>query len=47
MRTMAIMAIALTLAGCAAVAAPGTQTSVGRHQPRPAACTSIGTATYC
>jgi hypothetical protein len=47
MRTMAIMAIALALAGCAAFAAPGTQTSVGRHQPRPAACTSIGTATYC
>jgi hypothetical protein len=47
MTTMAIMAIALALAGCAAVAAPGTQTSVGRHQPRPAACTSIGTAVYC
>jgi hypothetical protein len=47
MRTMAIMAIALALAGCAAFGAPSTQTSVGRHQPRPAACTSIGTAMYC
>jgi PBP1b-binding outer membrane lipoprotein LpoB len=47
MRTMAIMAIALALAGCAAFAAPDTQTSVGRHQPKPAACTSIGTAMYC
>ena len=44
---MSTMAIALALAGCAAIAAPGTQTSVGRHQPRPAACTSIGTAMYC
>lgn len=47
MRTMVIMAIALALAGCAVVTAPGTQAWVGRHQPRPAACTSIGTATYC
>jgi hypothetical protein len=47
MSIMAIMAVALTLAGCAAFAAPSTQTSVGRHQPKPAACTSIGTAMYC
>jgi|RhiMethySRZTD1v2_1073278.scaffolds.fasta_scaffold522759_1 hypothetical protein len=47
MRIMAIMAVALTLAGCAAFAAPGTETSVGRHQPKAAACTSIGTAMYC
>ena len=47
MSIIAIMAVALTLAGCAAFAAPSTQTSVGRHQPKPAACTSIGTALYC
>lgn len=49
MRTIAIMAIALALAGCSAFVAPNTQDTqvlVGQLQSRPA-CTSIGTTMYC
>jgi hypothetical protein len=42
MRTLAVIAVSLALAGCA----PSTQQSIERRQPRPA-CTSIGTTMYC
>jgi hypothetical protein len=44
MKTLAVIAVALALAGCAA---PSTQQSVERLEPRPAKCTRIGTSVSC